>query len=156
MNCTKAQKLISLVLDGEATRQQKRLLDFHLMGCISCRRKLEMSMDISRLARTLPAPVPPEDLENQVRRMLRSGSDLNRSDARKHSVLLTLPAAAAILLLAITLLPLSAPGDPMQNTQAVRISSYQPKNAGMHMSSKSGIRTVPLAEYTRQASLISF
>ena len=65
MNCSKARRLISLVLDGEATMQQKRLLDFHLMGCGACRRALEMSRDIARVARSLPSPVPPEDLEIQ-------------------------------------------------------------------------------------------
>lgn len=157
MNCSKARKIISLVLDGEATMQQKRLLDFHLMGCSSCRRALEMSRDIARVARSLPAPVPPEDLETQVRQMLDGGSDRHRPASRRLSAMLTIPAAAAILILAITLLPLSGPGDSMGDNSMAGISSYQAKSFGMHLSaSKAGVRTVPLSEYTRQASLISF
>lgn len=147
---------MSLVLDGEATGQQKRLLDFHLMGCSSCRRTMRMSIDISRVARNLPSPVPPDDLENQVRRMLSNVSDRNRTAGRKLSALLTLPAAAAILILAITLLPLSSPGESLSDGTVAGITSYQSKNVGMQLYSKSGIRTAPLSEYTRQASLISF
>jgi hypothetical protein len=116
-----------------------------------------MSRDIARVARSLPAPVPPEDLEIQVRQMLEGGSDRNRPASRRRSAMLTIPAAAAILILAITLLPLSGPGDSMGDASVAGISSYQAKNFGMHLSaSKAGVRTVPLSEYTRQASLISF
>jgi len=156
MICSKAQMIISLVLDGEATRQQKRLLDFHLMGCSSCRRTMEMSMDISRIARDLPSPVPPDDLESRVRRMLSNGSDRNLTAGRKRSAMLTLPAAAAILILAITLLPLSTPGESLSDSTVAGMTSYQSKDIGMQPYSKSGIRTAPLSEYTRQASLISF
>jgi len=156
MNCARARKIISLVIDGEATSQQKRLLDFHLMGCSSCRRASDMSLDIARITRTLPSPVPPANLEENVREMLRNGAASRVQSHRKRSAILTLPAAAAILILAITLLPFSSPGDTLNEPVSSGIAAYQPKNGGMHLSSKSGIRTAPLSEYSRQASLISF
>lgn len=156
MNCRRAQKYISLVIDGEASRQQKRLLDFHLMGCSSCRRAMDMSRDISRVTRILQAPSPPKDLEVQVRQMISAGSDRHMLASRRRSAILTIPAAAAILILAITLLPLSSPEDHLMDSAAYSLSDYQPKAGGLHLSSKSGIRTAPLSEYSRQASLISF
>ncbi|OPL18453.1 MAG: hypothetical protein AVO35_03745 [Candidatus Aegiribacteria sp. MLS_C] len=156
MNCSRAQKYISLLLDGEATPEQKRLLDFHLMGCSVCRRSLEMSRDISRVTRKLQAPAPPEDLEDRVRRMIAEGSDRRSPGLGRRSAVLTIPAAAAILMIALTLLPLSSPGESLVETTVSTLADYQPKSGGLHLSSKSGIRTAPLSEYTRQASLISF
>lgn len=156
MNCSRAQKLISLVIDGQATRQQKRLLDFHLMGCSECRRAMEMSRDISRIARTLQSPVPPEDLEESVRRMLDSGADRKHPLHRKRSAFLTIPAAAAILILAIVLLPLSSPEESMSNTSSPTLAVHGSKGVETRVPSKSGVRTAPLSAYSRQASLISF
>lgn len=156
MNCSRAQRYISLLLDGEATVQQRRLLDFHLMGCISCRRSLEMSRDISRMTRNLQAPAPPEDLEDRVRRMIADGSDRRSSSQRRRSAVITIPAAAAILILVFTLLPLSPRGESLVETTVSTLADYHPKSGGLHLSSKSGIRTAPLSEYSRQASLISF
>ncbi|MFO8183574.1 MAG: zf-HC2 domain-containing protein [Candidatus Aegiribacteria sp.] len=156
MNCSRAQRLISLVIDGQATRQQKRLLDFHLMGCSSCRRAMEMSRDISRVARTLQSPPPPEDLEKRVRRMLDSGADRVHYLHRRRSAFLTIPAAAAILILAIALLPLSSPEEPLRNSSSPALAVHDSKGIETRVPSKSGVRTVPLSAYSRQASLISF
>lgn len=156
MNCSRAQSLISLVMDGQATRQQKRLLDFHLMGCSRCRRAREMSMDISRVARTLQSPLPPEDLEESVRRMLDSGADRMPPSNSRRSAFLTIPAAAAILIIAITLLPLSSPEDPISGTSSPALAVHDMKGGEYRAPSKSGVRTAPLSAYSRQASLISF
>ena len=76
MNCSNALRIISLVIDGEAAEYQKRLLDFHLMGCSSCRKAMSMCRDISEIARKQPAPNPPPDLENYFREMLTTKSDI--------------------------------------------------------------------------------
>lgn len=156
MNCSRAQKFISLVTDGQATRQQKRLLDFHLMGCPGCRRAMEMSRDISRVARTLQSPPPPEDLEERVRRMLDSDADRRRSPAGRRNAFLTIPAAAAILIFAIVLLPLSSPEESLNSPSSTVLAVHDMKGGQTRVPSKSGVRTAPLSAYSRQASLISF
>ncbi len=156
MNCSKALRIISLVIDGEATVSQKRLLDFHLMGCSSCRKAMNMSRDISRISRNLPIPALPINLEADIREILRTGSDIKRSEHRFRSAILALPAAAALLVIAITILPFSPAGESVSENQPIGISMFEPKNDGVQLSSKSGVRTAPFSDYSRQASLISF
>ncbi len=156
MNCRRAQVLISLVIDGEATQQQRRLLDFHLMGCPACRRNLEMSQDISRMTRILTAPIPPENLEDNIRQLIESNADKEPRARKWRSAVLTIPAAAAILLIMITALPISPSNEDMQDPATASLAVSQPKNSQVQVSSKTGVRTAPLSEYSRQASLISF
>ncbi len=66
MNCRKARSIISLVIDGEASSKERSSLQFHIMGCPSCKRLFDMSGDISAHMENLPAPVPPADLEANV------------------------------------------------------------------------------------------
>ena len=156
MNCSRAQKLISLVIDGEATENQKRLLDFHLMGCPQCRRAMEMSEDISDIAQNLSAPLPPPGLEIRVREMLKKNTDLKKRN-RFRKAILTIPAAAALLVVSLSVLHTSTPENPHTMPMEVSISQGMPsKTSRLTSSSKSGIRTAPLSEYTRQASLVSF
>jgi predicted anti-sigma-YlaC factor YlaD len=154
MNCSKALKIISLVIDREATDYQKRLLDFHLMGCPACRRAMDMSRDISQIARNLPSPSIPAELEKSVRDMLHSRSDITHSEHRLRGVFLALPAAAALLFFAFTVLPVTS--TPESITEPGISSQYGSKSSDIQLSAKSGIRTAPLSEYSRQASLISF
>jgi len=156
MNCFKALKIISLVIDGEASDYQNRLLDFHLMGCPSCRRAMAMSRDISEIAGNLPSPSLPDGLEKNVRDMIHTRSDITRSEHRIRGVFLALPAAAALLLFAFTVLPISSSPEAIAEPGASVLSEYGSKSTDIQLSAKSGIRTAPLSEYTRQASLISF
>ena len=156
MNCSRAQKLISLVIDGEATENQKRLLDFHLMGCPECRRAMEMSEDISDLAQDLSAPLPPPGLEIRVREMLKKNTDLKKH-SRFRKAILAIPAAAALLVVSISVLHTSAPENASNIPMEVSMSQSPAfKNSRISSSTKSGVRTAPLSEYTRQASLVSF
>jgi len=156
MNCTRALELINLVIDGESTQQQKMLLDFHLLGCSSCRKALRMSADISNIARNLPAPIPPPDLEENIREMLRTRTDIKHPENRFRSVLFTIPAVAALVFFALTVLPVSHTTDSIIETGNIGMTIASSKNTDMQLSSKTGIRTAPLSEYSRQASLISF
>ena len=156
MNCSNALKIISLVIDGEAAEYQKRLLDFHLMGCSSCRKSLDMCRDISEIAGNLPAPSPPANLEKNIRKMLKTKADISHSDHRFRSAFLAVPAIAALLIFAFTILPLSSNHESVTEPAGINMAVYQSKIDNIQISSKSGIRTAPLSEYSRQASLISF
>lgn len=156
MNCSKALKVISLVIDGEATEFQRTLLDFHLLGCSSCRKAIRMSRDISRIAGNLPSPMLPVNLENNVREMLRTRADIKHSEHRFHGTYLTIPAAAALLIFTFTVLPHSTGPESITEPQSICMTEFESKNSDMQVSLKSGIRTAPLSGYSRQASLISF
>jgi len=156
MNCSKALKLISLVIDGEATERQARLLEFHLMGCRSCRRAMSISRDISKITRNLPTPVLPDDLEKNVGKMLRNGTDTESPVRRFPKTFLAIPAAAAVFILVIAILPVSHSPQSIPEPGNAAVSVYELKNTGMKHLSKSGIRIAPLSEYSRQTSMISF
>lgn len=156
MNCSRALKLISLVIDKEATEYQKRLLDFHLMGCSSCRKALSMSGDISKLVHDLPAPVPPDDLEITIRNMIREKSDVQSPRHRFPGAFLAIPAVAALLILAITVIPISFGPDDISEPDRTELTSLISKNNPVPIPYKSAIRTAPLSAYFRQATLISF
>ena len=156
MNCTNASKLISLVIDDEAAEYQKRLLDFHLLGCSSCRKAMSMCRDISEIARELPAPTPPADLEKSIREMLQAKVDISHSEHRFRSAFLALPAVAALLIFALAILPLSSNHESSTEIATIAMATNESKNTDNRLSSKSGIRTAPLSDYSRQASLISF
>jgi len=157
MNCARARKLISLVIDGAAGEHQKRLLDFHLMGCPSCRRAFRMSSDIARLSHELPDPTPPSDLESAVRHMLAAESARTAPAKRLRTPLLAIPAVAALMVLVMTLSPLPG-GDSGrgQELRTVASASVTSKVVAERTGSKSRVRTTPLSAYSRQASLISF
>ncbi len=156
MNCSKALKIISLVVDGEANESQKRLLDFHLLGCSSCRKAMRMSLDISEIAGNLPAPMLPVNLENNVREMLQTRVDIKHYEHRFRSAFLAIPAIAALLFFTFTVLPHSNSSESITEPQSIGMTIFESKNNNMQLSLKSGIRTAPLSEYSRQASLISF
>jgi predicted anti-sigma-YlaC factor YlaD len=157
MNCSRALKLVSCVLDGAATEHQKRLLDFHLLGCPSCRKAFRMSSDISHLSRDLPDPAPPADLEQAVRTMLASNPSGPRHTRRIRTSLLAVPAVAALIVLAMSISPLSnGRSQRIHETPALAQSSVPAKGGTNRDGSKSTVRTAPLSTYSRQASLISF
>ncbi len=156
MNCSKALRLISLVIDGEATKQQKRLLDFHLMGCDSCKKALLMLKDISSQTRDLPAPTPPENLEEMVREMVSRSQDTHQTRFKFRRMFLAAPAVAALLILSITLFPVSSTQESIIDIGMSDMIHFTSKDDQDHMTSKSRIRTAPLSVYSRQASLISF
>lgn len=157
MNCSNALKIISLVIDGEASEYQKRLLDFHLLGCSSCRKAIDISKDISAIARNLPAPTPPEDLENNIREMLHARADVRHARQRFHSAFLAVPAVAALLILTFSILPTSVDHESViTEPLSIGMAVYESKSSDDRFTSKSGIRTAPLSDHSRQASLISF
>lgn len=156
MNCSNALRIISLVIDGEASDHQKRLLDFHLMGCGSCRDSMNISRDISKIAQNLPAPTPPLNLEENIREMLQANSDIRHSGNRFHIAFLAVPAVAALLIFSFTILPLTGGHESITEPANIGMTVNESKSSDIRISSKSGIRTAPLSEYSRQASLISF
>lgn len=156
MNCSRAQGLISCVIDGAATEHQRRLLDFHLLGCPACRKAYRMSVDLSGLTRELPDPSPPEDLEVAVRSMLAASSRTPDRSRRIRASLLTVPAVAALIVLAMTVSPFSPENSQVARPDGFSQVSVSLKSDQEHASAKSRVRTAPLSSYSRQASLISF
>ena len=156
MNCSRAQGLISCVIDGAATEHQRRLLDFHLLGCPACRKAYRMSVDLSGLTMKLPDPSPPEDLEAAVRSMLAAAERTPDRSRRIRASLLTVPAVAALIVLAMTVSPFSRESSRVSRPGDFSLVSVSMKSGQEHVSSKSRVRTAPLSSYSRQASLISF
>jgi len=116
-----------------------------------------MSSDISRLSRDLPDPEPPADLEQAVRTMLASSQPGPHSGRRIRTSLLAVPAVAALIVLAMSVSPLSSQRTPRMQDTPTLAQSYVPAKGGANReSSKSTVRTAPLSTYSRQASLISF
>lgn len=81
-----------------------------------------------------------------------------RGNRRLRATLLAIPAAAALIALAVSISPIS--GTPETSPVGLSLSSGIPLSMKSmsegRSSTKSRIRTVPLSAYSRQASLISF
>ncbi len=157
MSCRRAERLMGLVLDGEATEDQERLLRFHLNGCSSCARVFRMLSDISAVASDLPEPVPPPDLELRVRRRL-VAAEAAAGAAPRRRRLLPAMAAAALLMLAVVSVQQHLGGDPMPAADATAATVQTRAKAERHMASAKSrvVRPAELSTFSRQASLISF
>lgn len=105
MKCSDALNLINAVLDGEVTPQEADLLRFHLNGCETCARAMEISSAISGGIEDLQEPDPPEDLLEKVKARL-AENNYDQTPVKRgifHSpswkIAAVLPFAAAALLL---------------------------------------------------------
>ncbi|NLP06546.1 hypothetical protein GX411_11450 [Candidatus Fermentibacteria bacterium] len=154
MNCEKALKLIDLVLDGEVSESEEHMLHFHIAGCSSCRRALEMGRDFSAVMRQISRPEPPADLEKRVRERL-----ARMKPARRRipglplwsRIAVVIPFAAALLLI----IGLGSGGTGTDDS--VPEAAVQPdKSVATETSAKRAISTPPMASYVRPASLVAF
>lgn len=70
-DCTEARSLVEKLSDGEATAAERRAAESHLEECSSCRSHLEFLASLSREARSMSFPEPPESYwEHLPRRVL--------------------------------------------------------------------------------------
>jgi anti-sigma factor RsiW len=170
MNCRSASRLIDRVVDGVATDHERNLLRFHINGCPRCRRRLELTRDISQVMKTISAPTPPSDLESSVRTMLRTGEDLEAAPVRSSGrlgqrLLVGLPfaAAAAAVFLAISSFTPGGHSRIDPTTGDLTAASYEqrkiPRDRGFSSSkavSTEEVSLAPLEPYQRSANIVSF
>lgn len=154
MKCEKALKLVDLVLDGEASESEEHMLHFHISGCPSCRRALEMGRDFSAVMRQISRPGPPPDLEERVRARLAGMKPPRRRLTGLplwSRLAVVIPFAAALLLI----IGLGSGGT--ETVDPVMESAIQPdKSMLAETSLKRAVSTPPLAAYARPASLVTF
>jgi len=169
MNCRSASRLIDRVVDGVATDHERNLLRFHINGCPDCRRRLELTRDISKVMKTISSPLPPTDLESSVRRMLKTGADLETAPVRSSGrfgqrLLLGLPfaAAAAAVFLAISSFTPAGHAHMDPGSGELAATSYEqrkiPRTRGVSSSkiATEEVSLAPLEPYQRSANIVSF
>jgi anti-sigma factor RsiW len=122
MNCTQAQPLLDIYLDGELDAARSLAIDDHIHACADClgsyndRQAIRQGFKTTRLYFTAPA-----DLQSRVRRSLRQAANAE-APARRFSlswIKIAAPLAAAALVV-LTLVPFfSAPSSDELVTQEV-------------------------------------
>ena len=173
MNCRKALELISRRVDGDLQPWEEHLLDFHLMGCASCRRALELTKDISGMVRSLDHPDVPEGFAEQVLERVRAaettgdGGSAGSFWRTARRLALALPPVAAVLLLALGGIRDNRVGSPVpasghvslrfEDARSPSMAAREPK-PGLNGKSREGttFRSSPLLAYSREARLVSF
>ncbi|MBD3369879.1 hypothetical protein GF402_05895 [Candidatus Fermentibacteria bacterium] len=157
VNCREASKLIDLAVDGLATDEQLQLLEFHMMGCSRCRSSFQMTMDISRITRTLSSPTPPPDLEARVRQRLAaadSSPSLSRKAALFRRIAYGAPIAAALLL--VFGLNTIHPGSQRSDEYASEAVVGPSKEIRKGVIAKQEVAVAPFSGYRRNASPLTF
>ncbi len=147
MKCSEALNLINAVLDHEATQEETDLLRFHLNGCESCTRAMEISSAISSGVETLQEPDPPEDLLELVRNRL-ADRNYDQTPLKRgifHSpswkIAAVIPFAAAALLLWGGTGESPSAGKPIASNSGTEIMRYTP---------------APVVAYSRPSSVTTF
>ena len=74
MKCNEALVLMDLVIDSRATHEEEQLLRFHLNGCSSCRKTMQLNRSISEKIKKLEEADPPDDLMDKIQARLASGN----------------------------------------------------------------------------------
>ncbi len=149
MKCNDALVLMDKVLDGRSGPEEEQVLHFHISGCRSCKRTMQMNRDISKVFREISRPEPPADLEERVRARLAALESRPRPRFRRRYAF-ALPFVAALLIaLGLTL---GGGSGQIQNT----IDSAVDKAADVGEPWKHDVTTPPLTAYIRPASLVTF
>lgn len=186
MKCKKAQSIISLVIDEEASSKECSSLQFHIMGCPACKRLFEMSQDISAHVQNLPEPVPLANLETKVLRRL---EEQKTKKSHKKTSIYFIIAASFSLFVVFTLffsttsdqtsdyfaentMGVEIPIDSMLHTTGdttsleitktdrhhpeIAMQFHDDKHRSLSQVIKYSIRTAPPVQYTRQSCMVSF
>ncbi|MCK5785400.1 MAG: zf-HC2 domain-containing protein [Candidatus Sabulitectum sp.] len=74
MKCNEALILMDLVIDSRATHEEEQLLRFHLNGCSSCRKTMQLNRSISKKIKELEEVDPPDDVMDKIQARLASGN----------------------------------------------------------------------------------
>jgi len=84
MNHAKVQSRMADYLDGDLALDERALVDAHLDNCAGCARDLSELQGTVALLRSLPAPVTPSDLaDNVIARLRADGGKATRRDLRE-------------------------------------------------------------------------
>ncbi len=96
MDCREVEKLITLFIDGEISRQDSHEVEEHLKHCRRCTAVFEEARELKDLVRRLPMEKAPEDLCARIR------AQVSASGGRELAFnFLRLGAAAAVFALAV-------------------------------------------------------
>lgn len=106
MKCNEALLLMDLVLDSQSTHEEEQLFRFHINGCSTCRKTMQLNRSISEKVADLEEPDPPSDLMDMVQARLASGNyDQSSLVNKKHfrapvwRIAAVIPFAAALVFL---------------------------------------------------------
>jgi hypothetical protein len=106
-------------LDGELDPRDRRRVEAHLEACTECRRALDELSSIVRAASELPPVAPPERIWESIAASLIERKSLSKGGSRWRGVYYPALAAAAALLLGVSLwLVLKAGETPAPTDQA--------------------------------------
>jgi len=117
MRCGRAQKLMTVAVDGELTPARRRELDEHVAGCNECRAELAATETLFGALGSLPqeAEVPAPVEAATIRRMrIAAAEERERKERRWGWLPVPVLAAAGVtaLALVITLRPAGEPRSP--------------------------------------------
>lgn len=70
MDCTAAQAILPLYLDGELSSPERGAFELHLEACAACRQAVETERALKSAIRALPRHAPPPGLTQRVRNAL--------------------------------------------------------------------------------------
>lgn len=103
MNCEKAQKWISLAMDGELSPRRAARLQAHLATCSGCRKTRDewASVGVQMRERQIPVVKSPEAAWADVRRAIRNDQEERHEEEEAWVVGATLRWAGAALLIMI-------------------------------------------------------
>lgn len=104
MNCNHARKLYAAYWDDETTQAEREWLEAHFASCASCRVEYEQYARTLEVMGSLPRVEPSPDLHDRVlQRVRRAESAPDRMPATRPIWVPVASAAAAVILLAVTL-----------------------------------------------------
>jgi hypothetical protein len=79
-DCAEALSLVEKLSDGEATAAEKRAAESHLEECSSCRGHMEYLVSLSKEARSMSFPEPPESYWQHLPRRVLDRIDADRGE----------------------------------------------------------------------------
>lgn len=161
-HCAQNRELISALLDGELSPDERAVLANHLAGCAECRALLDSYRAIGASIRVLPAAQPPADLTNAIyaatvdaepRRLLFLSSKLGYSLAAVAAVALMFVVAGYLLVGGYQrgVTPTVISSEPTANTiwptfKPIRITFNKPMD---HASVEQSLAIQPVGEDVR-------
>lgn len=159
MSCSEFEPLLSELVDGGLTAEDRARVQAHVEACPACRVALADIRAMRQTARSLPKAVPPEDLWNKVRARLdaetRAAKVTPLASRRpwfpSSSKTWGLLAAAAVLLMAVStglvlvLRDVSAPAPAQQATRTPPAAQTgAPATASAHASAANLVESVEM------------
>lgn len=149
MNCDKYLELMSAALDGECTAEERRELDGHLAVCPECARLFRILSANSKAARELDCEVP-ADLKTRIMSSLPEQEKTTKQGKIIHWKRWVPVAAAACLVLVISLIPGGLGGATMNEAAPVASSIVEARDGTAY-----GLVDEPLCHESNAGALLS-